>query len=272
MVRAGAMFATFGFFTTPIYVDKLLGYRGVSEAISAQYSEGCYAVYEPDLPGLITTASGSSRLVDKRAITREDQAVVVGLRPDGLGAIVRPVTGRDQVVPSAEAVELFSICQAAGSHQRLNRHGQRVTVPNVRALLHGHLGVAAFDPTFVASVQLDPLYYTQLVSCGTGALAEGTAAAFGRAGALRDLADPRRVLFLEQPGHGVMVVEKWGPPEEVRAPFEAIRDYLAAGHLQMTLEIPQGPVFWETAPAADGRIFMRKAASGEGVPQPSQPY
>src|SRR5688572_31861046 len=36
MIRAGSIFTEFGFFTTPFYVEKLLGYRGLSDAISAQ--------------------------------------------------------------------------------------------------------------------------------------------------------------------------------------------------------------------------------------------
>ncbi len=259
MIRAGTIFTEFGFFTTPFYVEKILGYRGISDALSAQYSEGCYAVYEPDLGGLITTATGSARLVDKRAISRADQAVIVGIRPDRAGAWVRPVAGLDPVLPSVEAVEMLSITQAVSTHKRANSAGAVVDVPNIRALLHGHLGVEAFDPACVEAVQLEPLYYTQLVSCGTGALAEGTAAAFARSAALRRLDDPRRLVFLEQPGHGVMIAEKWSDATDGRAPFETIHEYLKAGHLQMTLDIPQGPIAWEGITGADGRTYQRKA-------------
>ena len=258
MVRAGSTFTEFGFFTTPIYIEKVLGYRGISEAISAQYSEGCYGVYDADIPGLITTATGSSRLVDKRAITREDQAVVIGVKPERDGAIVRPVAGMETVVPSVEAVEMMSICQAISSHTRTNSRGEPVIVPNVRAVLHGHLGVAAFDPDRVEAVRLDPLYYTQLVSCGTGALANATAAAFSRSQSLHNLHDPRALVFLEQPGHGVMVVEKWPAPGVQTAPFETIRQYLRAGYLSMTYDIAQGPVEWEPQPGPDGRPMMRR--------------
>jgi hypothetical protein len=260
MIRAGTIFTEFGFFTTPFYVDKLLGYRGLSEAISAQYSEGCYAVYEPDLGGMITTATGSSRLVDKRAISRSDQAVIVGIRPGRDGALVRPVEGLEPVHPSVEAVEMLSIAQAVPTHRRSNSRGEQVDVPNLRTLLHGHLGVGAYDPAYVEVVQLDPLYYTQLVSCGTGALAAGTAAAFARSDALRRLDDPRRLVFLEQPGHGVMVAEKWPKPADDRPAFETIYKYLQAGHIQMTLDIPQGPITWESVIGPDGRTLERKTA------------
>jgi hypothetical protein len=265
MVRAGSMFTQFGFFTTPLYIEKLLGYRGISDAISAQFSEGCYAVFEPDIPGLLTTASGSSRLVDKRSISRLDQAVVVGMRSDHEGAVVRPVAGMEPVVPSVEAVEMMGLCERVPHHEHLNSHGNPVNVPNVRAILHGHLGVAAFDPTKVEAVRLGPLYYTQLVSCGTGALAEGTAVAFAASESLKDLNDPRRVIFLEQPGHGVMVVEKWPPKDDGTQPFETIHDYLSSGVLQMTLEVAQGPVHWEMAAGTDGRPVMRRVTEPSSV-------
>ncbi len=255
MIRAGEAFTRFGFFTEPILVERLLGFGGISEVISAQFSEGCYAVYEPEVGGLITTASGSSRLVDKRAISRADQAVVVGVRPEGDGAVVRPVAGRERVAPSVEAVEMFSLCRAAGEHMRRGRPGTPESVPNIRAILHGHLGVAAYDPARVEAVSLEPTYYTQLVSCGTVPLAQATAAAFGRSTALRDLDDPRRVAFLEQPGHGVVVVEKWPPAGQDEPAFSAIQQCLEDGALQVALAIPQGRVCW--APASDAADTRR---------------
>jgi hypothetical protein len=258
MMRAGLTFTEYGFFTSPFHIEKILGYRGISDAISAQFSEGCYAVYEPDIPGLLTTATGSSRLVDKRAITRQDQAVVVGVKPGRDGALVRPVEGMESVVPSVEAVEMMGLCQAVPAHVRVNRRGEPVTTPNARAVLHGHLGVERFDPAHVEVVRLDPLFYTQLVSCGTGPLANGTAAAFAASEALRSLDDPRRVVFLEQPGHGVMVVEKWPAADEPARPFDLIRRALEAGHLVMSYDIAQGPVTWVPDLGADGRPIMRR--------------
>ncbi len=257
MIQAGVMFTEYGFFTTPVYIEKLLGYRGIGDAISAQYSEGCYAVFEPEIPGLISTATGSSRLVDKRLISRSDQAVIVGVKSERDGAVVRPVAGMERVVPSVEAVEMMGVCEAVPSHLHTNSRGEQVRIPNIRAILHGHLGVATFKPEYVESVSLDPPYYMHLVSCGTGALAQGTAAAFARSAALRDLNDPRGVIFLEQPGHGVVVVEKW---VEGKAPFETIREYLDAGHIKITMAVPQGVVQWEQVTLPDGQVVMQKAA------------
>lgn len=259
MIQAGTAFTRHGFFTDPVRIEKLLGYRGLSEAISAQYSEGCYAVFEPDIPGLVTTATGSSKLVDKRFITRADQAIVVDVKPKRDGAVVRPVEGNEGVRPSVEAMEMMSICQAAGTHLRANSNGNKVTVPNVHAILHGHLGIARYDPTQVESVTLDAPYYRHLVSCGTGALAEGTAAAFGRSASLQDVNDPRLVVFLEQPGHGIMVVEKWDPAQPAKAPFATLHEFLEAGHLAVTLDVPQGAVAWEQASDGHGRTWLQKA-------------
>ena len=127
-----------------------------------------------------STATGSAKLVDKRSITRHDQAIVVGIKPERDGAVVLPLEGNEDLCPSIEAMEMMGICKAAGTHSRLNSRGETVEVSNVRCILHGHLGIADYDPAFVESVRLDAPYYQQLVSCGTDALANGTCAAFSR--------------------------------------------------------------------------------------------
>lgn len=255
MLRAGEMFTEFDFFIEPVSIEKLLGYRDVSQVVSAQYSEGCYAVFEPEIPGLITTATGSARLVDKRAISYADQAIVLGVKQTQDGAIVRPVAEMERVIPSVEAVEMMGICEAVPTHLQTTRSGESIPVPNVRAILHSHIGVAAFNPERVESVFLPTPYYHHLVSCGTGALARGTTTAFASSTALCDLADPRAVVFLEQPGHGVVIVEKW---IEGKQPFEVIHDYLTEGHLQMTPAVPQGPVAWRPGQTSDGRLVVQK--------------
>jgi hypothetical protein len=257
MIRAGVTFTQYGFFTTPISIEKVLGYRGgLGEAIAAQYSEGCYAVFEPDVPGLITTATGSSRLVDKRQISRDDQAIVIGVKPERDGARVMQVEGRSRVLPSVEAVEMMGICEALPYHDHKNSRDETVQVPAVRAILHGHLGVAAYDPESAEAVFLDEPYYDYLVSCGTGALAGGTAQAFQRSQSLRDLNDPRGIIVLEQPGHGVVIVEKWVAG---KGPFETIHDCLEQGRLKMTMEVPQGRTGWRRSGRSNnGRVMVEK--------------
>lgn len=245
MTRVGQTFTKYGFFTDPVQVEKLLGFRGLSDAIAAHYSEGCYATWEPGIGqggALISTASGSSRLVDKRTITREDQAALVGVRADGLGAIVRGVSGMPPVVPSVEAVEMRRICESVPTTTLTAPTGLQHTVPAIRSLLHGHVTVAGYDPRFVEGVRLPEVFQRHLVSCGTGALAAGTSAAFARAESLAAAADPRQVAFLIQPGHGIMLAEKWVAD---RAAFDLLKAYLADGKLEISMAVPQGDYHWE---------------------------
>ncbi|MBI4770049.1 MAG: hypothetical protein HY784_06455 [Chloroflexi bacterium] len=260
MIQAVKDFTRFGFFTTPIAIEKILGYRGgIGEAIAAQYSEGCYAVYEPRISGLITTATGSSRLVDKRRISRDDQAIVMGVKPDRGGARVMQVEGRGTVLPSVEAVEMMGICEAV-AYSRPDQVGEMTHATSARAILHGHLGVAAYDPNLVEVVSLEPLYYEYLVSCGNGALAHGTAGAFSRSAALREASDPRGLVFLEQPGHGVVIVEKWTDRPQ---PFSVIREALESGQLRMTMQVPQGPIHWQQTVAVGGKFMVQKVHGRE---------
>ena len=171
--------------------------------------------------------------------------------------MVLPIEGQ-QTVPSVEAVEMMSVCAAVPAHAQRNSQGQTVMVPNLRALLHGHVGVEYYNPERIESLTLAPPFYTYLVSCGTGALAHGTAEAFARSTALQSFDDARQIVFLEQPGHGVVVVEKWAAD---RAPFDLIEEALANGDLKVTSEVPQGPVEWIPAQLPDGRRVMRKKAA-----------
>ena len=50
--------------------------------------------------------------------------------------------------------------------------------------------------------------------------------------------------------------EKW---VEGKAPFETIREYLDAGHLKITMTVPQGVVQWEQVTSPDGQVVMQKA-------------
>lgn len=255
LVRAGPRFTEYGFFTDPVSVEKILGYRGLSEAISAHYSEGCYAAWDAEIGALVTTGSGSARMVDKRAISRQDQAILTGVKPDGSGALVRQIEGNERVVPSVEAVELYKITQAVGQHTVTNRRGERVSAPNVRAILHGHLGVRSYDPARVERLALAAPYYRHLVSCGTGGLAIGTEASFSASVAMAAIDEPRQIAFLEQPGHGIIVVEKW---DATAQPFDLIQRALDEGWLDLTMDVPQGMAFW--VPQGD-RVVKREFAA-----------
>jgi hypothetical protein len=109
----------------------------------------------------------------------------------------------------------------------------------LRSKLHGHRGVAAYDPEHVEYTPLDPPYFRYLVSCATGAQALGIKMAFARSEALRNPGDPRKVVFTILPGHGVVIVEKWVPGI---ASFSAILHCMDSGYLQVESRVPQGPM------------------------------
>src|SRR3990172_213458 len=107
MMRASFEFGRRSFFTEMVRVADLVNVPGLAEAVSTQYSEGCFATWEPRLPALVTTITGSARPVDKGRITEGELALIVGVRPDGSGAVVRHIEGRRAIAPSSEAVEMM---------------------------------------------------------------------------------------------------------------------------------------------------------------------
>jgi len=234
MITAARRLGERNFFTRMVRIADLVKVPVVSGAVASQYSEGCFATWDPTLGALIATVTGSARPVDKGNITEDDLAVIVGIRPDGLGALVRHVEGKRNDPPSVEAVEMMDMdtmlpTVALGATR----------VPVVRSKLHGHRGIAAYDPRRVEYVPLDPPYYHYLVTCGTIAQARGIKAAFARAEALQNPEDPRQVVFTVLPGHGAVIVEKWVPG---KAPFQVIWEFMDAGQLEVDNLIPQGPM------------------------------
>jgi hypothetical protein len=228
------------FFTEMIRVNKLVHVPALSDSLADQYSEGCFATWDPAIPGLVATITGSARPVDKTHITEDDLAVIVGVRPDRLGAQVRHVEGKRNDKPSSEAVEMMDVDEmlpqivlgpAWGRYA-----GQRV--PVARSKLHGHRGIAAYDSRFVEFAPLDAPFYHYPVSCATEAQARGIKAAFARSQALKNPADTRQVAFTVLPGHGIVVIEKWVAG---KAPFEVIWEYMDAGYLVVENRVPQGP-------------------------------
>ena len=110
-------------------------------------------------------------------------------------------------------------------------------LPLVRSKLHGHRGIAAYDPAQVEFVELDPAYYDYPVSCGTEAQAQAIRDAFRRSQALRTPSDRRRIVFTVLPGHGAVLGEKWVPG---KAPFEVLWQAMDSGALMVSPEVPQG--------------------------------
>jgi hypothetical protein len=239
------------FFTEMAVIANLVSVPVVSGAVASQYSEGCFATWEPALAALITTATGCLRPVVKGNISDRDLTVVVGMRPDASGALVRPVEGMGEQAPSSESVEMYDM---DGALPRVDLgDGRGATAPVARSKLHGHRGVGAYDPALVEFVALDEAYYHYPVNCGTAAQAEGIKAAFARSVALRDPKDPRQVAFTVLPGHGAVIVEKWVPG---KAPFQLIWEYMDAGSLRIESRIPQGLHHYE--PGADRMMVLRE--------------
>jgi hypothetical protein len=189
--------------------------------------------------------------VEKGHIGEDDLAIIVGIRPDRSGALVRRVEGRRNDPPSSEAVELIAMDEPL-PRVSFTPDGARVfQVPVIRSKLHGHRGVSAYDPRYVEFTPLEKPYYHFPVSCATEAQAVGIQSAFSRSEALRNPDDPRRVVFTVLPGHGVVIAEKWDPE---KAPFETIWECMDAGYLQIASRVPQA--YFTYAPREDSRHYL----------------
>ena len=240
MRQAGIELGRRNFFTEMIRVGSLTHVPSLPDSISSQYSEGCFATWEPVLEGLVATVTGSARPVDKDNLTDDELAVIVGVRPDGKGALVRHVEGKRNDPPSSEAVELMEMDRDLPRVELVGRAAiSKYDVPVARSKLHGHRGVRTYDPHWVEHVYLDQPYYHFPVSCSTEAQAHAIKAAFSRSEALRNQEDPRQVVFTVLPGHGIVIAEKW---VEGKEPFQVMWEYMDAGILQIENKVPQGPL------------------------------
>jgi hypothetical protein len=252
MLEAARQLGRRRFFTHTVHVAHLVNVPAVGDVVAEQYSEGCFATWEPSVSALISTITGSARPVDKDHITEDELAVIVGVRPDGEGALVRHVEGKRNDPPSSEAVEMMAMDEPL-PRIPIPVDGPETPseAPVARSKLHGHRGVAAYHPAHVEFAPLDPPYYHYPVTCATEAQAHSIRGAFARAESLRNPADPRRVAFTILPGHGVVMVEKW---QTDKAPFQLIWEFMDAGYLQVEPRVPQGPMTYQ--PGEDGRMHL----------------
>lgn len=253
---AGQELGRRGFFTEMVRIADLVHVPALDAAIASQYSEGCFATWEPQIGALLATITGSARPVDKQDITQDELAVIVGVRPDGKGALVRSVEGKRNDPPSSEAVEMFALDRRLPRITLdLSDHGQvlKRQVPVARSKLHGHRGVSSFHPGLVEFVPLDPAYYAYPVSCATEAQAQGIEQAFAGAEALNHPADPRLVVFTVLPGHGVVMVEKW---KAGKAPFQVIWEFMDQGILTIDSRVPQGALSYKPRPADPDHCWL----------------
>jgi hypothetical protein len=249
MRRAGQELGARNFFTEMVRIEDLVAVPAVNDSVASQYSEGCFATWDPRIEALVATITGSARPVDKGNITDDDLALIVGVRPDGLGAQVRHVEDKRNDPPSSEAVEMKDMDSPLPWIALESVGGVQMQVPVIRSKLHGHRGVKSFNPDLVEYVPLDPPYYHYLVSCATAAQARGIKAAFSRSQTLLDPKDPRQIAFTVLPGHGVVMAEKW---QAGKAPFQTIWEAMDAGDLVFDPHVPQGQMDYQ----ADARGQM----------------
>jgi hypothetical protein len=240
MTRASQELGKRDFFTEMIQVSQLAEIPGFSEAIASQYSEGCFATWDPQVNGLLTTITGSARPVRKENITDKDLAVIVGIKPEHDGALIKKVEGHPNHPPSSEAVEMI------GMDLQLPRITLKSgsQVPVIRSKLHGHRGIQSYDPERAEYVTLPESYLHYPVSCSTDAQYRAVQHAFSGSTALRNPDDPRQIVFTVLPGHGLVIVEKW---VEGKQAFQAIWEAMDRKDIQITNEIPQGPFHFEPA-------------------------
>jgi len=233
MIRASLELGRRSFFTEMVRVADLVNVPGLAQAVSTQYSEGCFATWDLEARALVTTITGSARPVDKGRISEDELALIVGVRADGAGAVVRQVEGHSNIPPSSEAVEMMRMDAVLPS---VDLPGLAGRAPVLRSKLHGHRGMASYDPERAEFVPLDAPYYRYPVSCSTEAQAVAIERAFGRAECLRHPNDPRTLVFTVLPGHGVVVAEKWVAG---KAPFQEMWEAMDDGSLSVSKAIPQ---------------------------------
>jgi hypothetical protein len=260
MCVAGQQLGKRDFFTEMVRINDLVHVPSVGDAVATQYSEGCFATWEPALGALIATVTGSARPLNKDNITEDDLAVVVGVRSDGKGALVRHIAERDNSPPSSESVEMMGMDRVLPTVTLDQAWGFSAQVPVLRSKLHGHRGIAAYDPKQVEFVPLAAPYYHYLVSCATDAQARGIREAFARSEALQDPGDPRQIVFTVLPGHGTVIGEKWVTG---KAPFQVIWECMDADCLQVDSRIPQGPLEYVLAP--DGKMQLKADWAASGI-------
>lgn len=134
---------------------------------------------------------------------------------------------------------------------RCSERGIAGKVPVIRSKLHGHRGVAGYDPEHGEFLPLDEPYYHYPVSRSTAGHAADIRAEFSRARCLREPEDPRTIAFTVLPGHGLLMVEKWIPR---KAPFEHPIEAMDSKRIEIVNGVPQGPMSY--SPDPDGRMRL----------------
>ncbi len=244
IIAAGQRMDQLGLLAPPVILRDLVS-NGLARVYERYFnlkrmSEGNLSAWEPYLGVMVITGTGSVG-VDKRHLQREHLVPVGELMENGV--VVWQPEGMDTVKPSVEAMEQLAIYRAAPQLSLLvkkigDAHGAPVMVPAIRALLHTHVGITAYNPELVEVVHIDRERFPYPFSCGTDLLARATVEAFSKARAFRDPDGLPRAILLEQPNHGIVVAELWRDPPTVPC-FEATLNLFAAGEIEWTYAIPQ---------------------------------
>lgn len=248
MQRAGHELGKRQFFTEMVLVTNMVSVPSVPDSISSQYSEGCFATWDPEIEGLITTVTGSARPIAKDELSDDELAIIVGVRPDGRGALIRHVENKRNDPPSSEAVELIDLDKGLPRIEIENGY----QVPVARSKLHGHRGVSAYNAEKIEHVFLEQPYYHYPVSCSTEAQANAIQKAFSTSKALQNPDDPRQLVFTILPGHGIVIAEKWAAEKE---PFQLMWEYMDAGWLVIDNMVPQGVLTFESK--ENGMMYLQ---------------
>ena len=253
------------FFTNMIKVSDLVKVPKMTKAVSKQYSEGCIATWDPQLKALIATPKGSEYAVSKGNIHKDLFSIIIKPRHDSLGVYYQTVKGQKKVVPSSEAFEMVQLFE---SFQKQYQDGQKSFSP-IRSFLHGHRGVAKFDPKKVEYVALEDHFFSFPVSCASGAQANAVYRAFQKLECFKRKDDGRKVAFTLLPCHGVIFIEKW---VEQKGPLQLMWEYIDKGYLQIDSYVPQGParyfsnnkgfqeIHLEYDPTFPNKVFLKAQA------------
>lgn len=252
MLKAGRELGKRNFFTRMLVISELVHLPALNDAVASQYSEGCFSTWDPQLQALIATITGSARPVDKGAISTEDLAVIVGVRPQGVGALVRHVEGKANHPPSSESLEMIDLDEPLPRITLGPEWGVTAPVPVARSKLHGHRSVGAYDPSVAEYAPLDEAFHRYPVGCATDAQAQAIKTAFSRAQALQDPEDPRQIVFTILPGHGTLLVEKWVAGKE---PFQVLLEAMDQGRIRIASRVPQGRL--EFVPGPEGLLTVQ---------------
>ena len=166
--------------------------------------------------------------------------MIVGVKPEHDGALIRKVEGHPNYPPSSEAVEMIGM----DVHLPKISLSNGVQVPVIRSKLHGHRSIRSFDSKRVEYVSVSESYLHYPVSCSTDAQYRAVQEAFSSSVALTNPDDPRQIVFTILPGHGLVLVEKWVEGKQaLQVVWEAMDNY----DIEITNEIPQGPFLFEAS-------------------------